>query len=59
MNAHVKNKTLTIRAFMVENSLISQIARLCGQAESVSSMKTVGENQADIPSENLVFEYRK
>ncbi|CAG1023214.1 Fimbrial protein [Methylococcales bacterium] len=59
INDHVKNKILTIRPAIVENSPASPIAWLCGEAEAVSGMKAVGENKTNIPAELLELNCRK
>ena len=59
VNAHVKGKILTIRPAVVENSPTSPIAWLCGDAEAVTGMKAVGDNQTDVPAEFLDMNCRK
>lgn len=59
INAHVKGKILTFRPAVVENSPVSPIAWLCGDAEAVSGMTAVGENKTDVPAEFLEMNCRK
>ena len=59
VNAQVKDKLLTIRPAIVENSPVSPISWLCGYSEAVSGMKAVGDNKTDIPAEFLELECRK
>lgn len=49
INAHVKDKILSFRPAIVENSPKSPIAWVCGYAEAVDGMKTAANNQTNVP----------
>ncbi len=58
INAHVKDKILTLRPAVVTENPTSPIAWLCGYAQPVDGMSAVGENKTDIPAAYLEWECR-
>lgn len=58
INAHVKDKILTLRPAIVTENPTSPIAWLCGYAQPVVGMNAVGENKTDIPISYLEWECR-
>lgn len=58
INAHVKDKILSIRPIVVVNSPESPISWVCGNAEPADGMAAKGENSTDIIRQYLPFECR-
>lgn len=58
INAHVKNKVLSIRPALVPNSPQSPLAWLCGNAEAVDGMEAAGTNETDVIRQYLPIECR-
>ena len=50
INAHVKEKVLTLRPAIVTNNPNSPISWVCGYAEPVDGMNAVGINNTTVPS---------
>ena len=49
INANVKDKILSFRPAVVENSPESPIAWLCGYSKAVKGMKAIGINKTNVP----------
>lgn len=58
INAHVKDKVLSIRQAVVIDSLKSPISWVCGNAEVADGMSARGENSTSIIRQYLPFECR-
>jgi len=50
INAHVKGKILSLYPAIVTENPSSPISWLCGYAEAVDGMTTIGENHTTVPS---------
>jgi type IV pilus assembly protein PilA len=50
INAHVNNKTLTLRPAIVTANPTSPISWLCGYAEPVDGMTAIGSDKTEVPS---------
>lgn len=57
-HANIKNKTLSIRPIMVNDSPESPISWICGKAAVPSGMQAVGENRTDIEVKDLPLNCR-
>jgi len=58
INAHVADKILTLRPAIVSGSPTSPISWLCGYAQPVKGMESIGNNKTDVPELYLNFTCR-
>lgn len=58
INAHVKEKVLTLRPAIVTDNPNSPISWLCGYAEPVDGMSAIGMNETTVPSLYLSHDCR-
>ncbi len=59
INANVKGKILSFRPAVVDGSPTSPIAWVCGDAQAVPGMRTMGENKTNVPALFLEMDCRK
>lgn len=57
-NAILKDKTLTLRAAVVEDALLVPVTWVCGFASAPDKMTIRGDNKTDIPKEYLPLNCR-
>jgi type IV pilus assembly protein PilA len=53
INAHVEGKVITLRPAVVADSPKSPISWLCGYAQPVPNMESIGNNQTSVPPRYL------
>ena len=58
INAHVKEKVLTLRPVIVIDNPKSPISWVCGYAEAVDGMEAIGINNTTVPSIYLSYNCR-
>lgn len=58
INAQIKGQTLSIRPVVVSENPSSPIAWICGDAEAVDGMQSIGENETSIIPQYLPIQCR-
>ncbi|MCV6636717.1 MAG: pilin [Thiotrichaceae bacterium] len=59
INAHVKDKVLTLQPAIVTENPDSPISWTCGYAQAVEGMTAQGENKTDVPAPYLLLTCRE